>query len=274
VSELPYLGVKIFSSPHSYPYLRLESDFQPSTQVCPLPSIEPLISELCDDGETLFGRLARIRCSIPNYTLHTALQSFVTGPIPKQAMASSNRASRLRTNLAVQSRTASASAEAIATGIFRSISRNLEEYGFNRSCLRLHDFQWLLPKSGSIEQQLSIFHALHDCPMAVPNDDLVRILELELCTKTSPATPPGTHFYIHSFELTRHQLEQVMEFMAEQGVLLSKAVQAEITCNLHDNQTQPCSFTIRYVAKYLDPEDPSIVISEIWLPTCGNRAFF
>jgi hypothetical protein len=171
-------------------------------------------------------------------------------------MASSNRARQLRTNLAVQSRTASASAEAIATGIFISISRNLEEYGFNKSCLRLHNFRWLLPKSGSTEQQLSIFHALHDCPMAVPNDDLVRILELELCTKTSPSTPPGTHFYIHSLKLTRHQLEQVMEFMAEQGVMLSKAVQEEIISNLHNNQTQSCTFTIRYFGKVSGPGRP------------------
>jgi hypothetical protein len=193
--------------------------------------------------------VSRTRSRTPRNTLRTALQSSITGLVSKRAMASATRARQLRKNFIMRRIDVPASAEAIATELFGSIS-------FNKSRLRLHDFQWLLAKSGSTEQQLSIFLALHDCPMTVSNGDLERILKLELCNKTSSFTAPGTHFYIHSLELTRYQLEQAMEFMAEQGVLFPKAAQEEITSNLHNNQAQPCTFTIRHVGKVPGPKRP------------------
>jgi hypothetical protein len=180
----------------------------------------------------------------------------VTVPGSQQAMASIDRAHRMLTNPAIQNRTIPASAEAIATGTFGPILRNLKEHGFITSHMILHDFQWLFPKSEATQQQLSIFLALRDFPLIVPNGDLGRILELELSTATSPPTPPGTHFYLHSFELTRYQLEKVMESMTEQANLLSETVQWENTLIIHNNQAQPCTFTIRYVGKVSGPGRP------------------
>ena len=171
-------------------------------------------------------------------------------------MVPTDRARRMCTVSAVLKTTMPASAESIARNTFSFILRNLEQHGFNTSCLRLHDFQWLLPRRDATQQQMDIFLALRDSPLTVTNGNLACILQLELSTFTSPFTRPGTHIYLQSYELTRDQVEKAIEYMTEEDVLISEAVEWENVLNMHNNQEQPCTFTIRYVGKVSGPERP------------------
>lgn len=171
-------------------------------------------------------------------------------------MASIDRVRRIFTDPAVENATMPASAESIARDIFSSILRNLEQHGFSTSHLRLHDFRWLLPSREATQQQMDIFLALRNSPLTVPNGDLACILQLELSTVSSPFTPLGTRFYLRSFELTHHQIKKVIEYMTEEDTLLSEAVEWESALNIHHNQGQSCTFTIRYVGKVSGPGRP------------------
>jgi hypothetical protein len=232
----------------------MESDVELETQTSPLPFAAPSVADLDVNDETLFGDNTEPTPVALTQTQRKApLHGSTTDPGSEQAMCSIHRAHHMLTNPAIQNINAPASAEVIATKTFEFYKRNLNEHGFNTSVLRLHDLQWLLPTSGATQQQLSIFLALRDFPLIVPNGDLGRILDLELCTEMSPQTPHGIHFYIHSFELTRYQLKKVMEFLTEQDILLSQAVQWENTLVIHSHQAEPCTFTIRYIDKVSGP---------------------
>jgi hypothetical protein len=176
-----------------------------------------------DNDEMLFGddtELASL--SLPLASGQPYNRS-LTDPGSKQQKLSVFRARRMRTNPLIQGSTVQGSAEAIAKATFSTITQNMEQHGLRISHLWQHNFHWLLPKSGATQQQLKIFCALRDHPLIVPNGDLVRILDLEQSTESSPPTPLGTHFYVRSFELTHYQLTKVIKFMAKRDVLLSEA---------------------------------------------------
>jgi hypothetical protein len=186
-----------------------------------------------DDDEMLFGDDTElVSLSLPLATGQPYNRS-ITDPGSKQQKLSVFRARRMRTNPVIQASTVRGSAETIATATFKTIIQNMEQYGLRTSHLWQHNFHWLLPKSGATQQQLKIFCALRDHPLIVPNGDLVRILDLEQSTESSPPTPLGTHFYVRSFELTHYQLTKVIKFMAKQDVLLSEAVHWETTLLIH-----------------------------------------
>ncbi|KAL2030851.1 hypothetical protein VTO58DRAFT_108205 [Aureobasidium pullulans] len=145
-------------------------------------------------------------------------------------------------------------AESIAAETFWAIKRNMEQHGFDTSHLSPQNYHWILPKPGATHYQLEIFRALRDLPLIVPNGDLGRVVQLELSTENSPPTPPGQHFYILSWELTHDQLKKVIRFMARQDVLLSEATHWENTLAIHNDKTQPRTFTIRYVDMVSGPQ--------------------
>ncbi|KAH0281982.1 hypothetical protein M436DRAFT_61152 [Aureobasidium namibiae CBS 147.97] len=103
---------------------------------------------------------------------------------------------------------ASADPEAIATGTFKSVFCNLKQHGFRTSQLRFYDLQGLLSKFVATQQQLSILLAPRNFFLILHNGGLTCILELEPSIVTSPFTRPGPHYYFHSFEKTRYQLEK------------------------------------------------------------------
>ena len=147
-------------------------------------------------------------------------------------------------------------AESIAAETFRAIKHNMEQHGFDTSHLSPQNYYWILPKPGATHYQLEIFRALRDLPLIVPNGDLGRVVQLELSTENSPPTPPGQHFYILSWELTHDQLKKVIRFMARQDVLLSEVTRWGNTLAIHNDKTQPRTFTIRYVDMVSGPQRP------------------
>jgi hypothetical protein len=223
-------------------------------QASALPMADSTVID--DDDEMLFGDDTElVSLSLPLATGQPYNRS-ITDPGTKQQKLSVFRARRMRTNPLIQGSTVRGSAETIATATFKTIIQNMEQYGLRTSHLWQHNFHWLLPKSGATQQQLKIFCALRDHPLIVPNGDLVRILDLEQSTESSPPTPLGTHFYVRSFELTHYQLTKVIKFMAKQDVLLTEASHWETTLLIHSNQAQSCTFTIRYVGKVSGPQRP------------------
>ncbi|CAD0096499.1 unnamed protein product [Aureobasidium mustum] len=206
----------------------------------------PLAASLVDEDDEMLLVL----------TLSSHPYRSVTDPGLNPSKTAIYRARRMRTNPGIQGSSVRASAATIAAETFKTIKRNMEQHGLRTSHLWPQNFQWLLPKSGATQEQLRIFCALRDHPLIVPNGDLERILELEHSTVNSPPTPPGQHFYSRSWGLTHYQLQKVIEFMAQQDVLLSEAVHWKITLTIHNSSTQPCTFTIRYIATVSGPERP------------------
>ncbi|KAK8051265.1 hypothetical protein PG993_002650 [Apiospora rasikravindrae] len=119
-------------------------------------------------------------------------------------------------------------------------------------------FKWLLPKPDASEELIKIYRKFQKTPMIVSMEELGKVINLQESTQSSPIpTDDGDDFYVRSWAVTGDQLEDIMEYLIQDG---KERSEFEAWCNVltrHEAYAEEGNkFTIRFIGTCQLPARP------------------
>lgn len=143
-----------------------------------------------------------------------------------------------------------------ANMMFKTVMKRLDGAQLRTNRMVKQAFQFALPTDESGDVDIKIFDALLHHPMTVSNEDLGKIMELELSHANSPMTALGTHFYVRSFTLTAQELRHIIKEMKHSENTYEELEQWQKVLDLHAPAPIDKSADLESQSS-IDQDDPS-----------------
>jgi hypothetical protein len=119
-------------------------------------------------------------------------------------------------------------------------------------------FQYLLPPRDASTEELQVFQAFCQQPVAVPDVDVKRFLSLQPSNNSSPPTPTEQHhFNVRSWVFTVEELTRLIQHMTEEDNTFEEIAEwADVVKEQERSPTGAKLLTIRYIGTCEGPKRP------------------